>query len=443
MERPLTQHIREDKKALSLKEYERVGGYEALKKVLGGMTPADVLTLIKDSNLRGRGGAGFPTGLKWSFVPQDGPKPRYLICNADEMEPGTFKDRLLLECTPHQLIEGMIIAAFTIGAEISYVFLRWAYKEAAVAMMNAIHEAHNAGYLGANILSSGFNLDMHLHTGVGRYICGEETALLNSLEGKRAIPRAKPPFPQVSGLFGKPTIVNNVETLCCIPPILIKGPDWFRKLSLTGDAGTKIYGVSGKVKRPGAWELPMGVTLRELIDEYAGGMTDGHKFRGALPGGASTDFLVEEHLDVKMDYSSVAAAGSRLGTGTVVVLDDKTCPVGFVRNLEQFFAQESCGFCTPCREGIPWIRNILTSLEEGRGVEDDMVLLEQHTRYLGPGNTFCAFAPGAMEPLQSALKYFGDVFQRHVHDHRCPWQHAEGRNNRHIRHQAKAEHSGT
>src|SRR5690606_675307 len=214
------------------------------------------------------------------------------------------------ECTPHQLIEGMIIAAFAIGAEISYVFLRWAYKEAVVAVTNAIHEAYNAGFLGKDILGSGYSLEMHLHTGVGRYICGEETALLNSLEGKRAIPRAKPPFPQVSGLFGKPTIVNNVETLCCIPPIVVNGEAWFRKLSATGDAGTKIYGVSGKVKRPGAWELPMGITLRELIDDYAGGIIDGHKFRGALPGGASTDFRVEEHLDVQLDYASVAAAGS-------------------------------------------------------------------------------------------------------------------------------------
>lgn len=441
MERPLTQHIRDDKRALSLKAYEHVGGYEALKKVLGGMPAAEVLNVVKESNLRGRGGAGFPTGLKWSFVPVDGPKPRYLICNADEMEPGTFKDRILLECTPHQLIEGMIIAAYTIGAEISYVFLRWAYKQAAETVANAINEAHNAGYLGKDILGSGYNLEMHLHSGVGRYICGEETALLNSLEGKRAIPRAKPPFPQISGLFGKPTIVNNVETLCCIPPIVVNGAEWFRKLSSTGDAGTKIYGVSGKVKRPGAWELPMGVTLRELIEGYAGGMTDGHKFRGALPGGASTDFLTEEHLDVRMDYTSVAAAGSRLGTGTVVVLDDKTCPVGFVRNLEQFFAQESCGYCTPCREGIPWIRNILTSLEEGDGVDNDLALLERHARYLGPGNTFCAFAPGAMEPLQSALKYFKDDFVRHIRHQGCPWQHDGTRNKWHLRHETETGHS--
>jgi NADH-quinone oxidoreductase subunit F len=421
MEKPLTQHIRKDNKPFSLKEYEKVGGYDALRKVLKGMTPQSVQEVVKDSNLRGRGGAGFSTGLKWSFVPLDAPKPKYLICNADEMEPGTFKDRILLEQTPHQLIEGMIISAFAIQADTSFVFLRWAYKEAAKAIQVAIHEAEKAGYLGDNILGSGFNLHMHLHTGVGRYMCGEETALLNSLEGKRATPRAKPPFPQISGLFGRPTIVNNVETLCNIPHIVTKGADWFRSLSRTQDSGTKIYGVSGKVKNPGLWELPMGVTMRELVYEHAGGMQDGLKFRGALPGGASTDFLVEEHLDVPLDYTAVAAAGSRLGTGTLIILDDRTCPVGFVQNLEHFFAQESCGFCTPCREGLPWVEKILGSIDEGKGVPKDIELLEMHTKYLGPGNTFCALAPGAMEPLQSALKYFREDFEQHIHEHRCPY----------------------
>ena len=400
MEKPLTQHIRDDQRPLTLKEYEQVGGYSALRKVLKEMTPKALTDLVKESNLRGRGGAGFPTGLKWSFVPMNAPKPKYLIANADEMEPGTFKDRILLESTPHQLIEGMILSAFAIQADESFVFLRWAYKTAATAITAAIQEAYKAGYLGKNIRGSGFDLNMHLHTGVGRYMCGEETALLNSLEGKRATPRAKPPFPQVSGLFGRPTIVNNIETLCNIPHIVNKGADWFKDLSRTKDAGTKIYGVSGKVKKPGAWELPMGVTMRELIEEHAGGMMEGLKFRGALPGGASTDFLVEEHMDVPMDYTAVAAAGSRLGTGTLVVLDDKTCPVGFVQNLEHFFAQESCGFCTPCREGLPWVEKILMSIDKGEGKEEHLNLLEYHTKYLGPGNTFCAFAPGAMEPLQ-------------------------------------------
>lgn len=422
MERPLTQHIREDKQPLTLKEYEKVGGYQAVRKVLNGMEPKAITDLVKESNLRGRGGAGFFTGMKWSFVSLNEPKPKYLIANADEMEPGTFKDRILLECTPHQLIEGMILAAFAIQADVSYIYLRWAYKTAARAITKAIVEAKIAGYLGHNILGSGYNLEMHLHTGVGRYMCGEETALLNSLEGKRATPRAKPPFPQISGLFGRPTIVNNVETLCCLPHIINHGADWFKNLSLTSDAGTKIYGVSGKVKKPGAWELPMGVTMRELIEEHAGGMQDGLKFRGALPGGASTDFLVEQHLDVKMDYASVAAAGSRLGTGTLVILDDQTCPVGFVKNLEHFFAQESCGFCTPCREGLPWVEKILTAIEYGDGQIEDLKLLEFHTKYLGPGNTFCAFAPGAMEPLQSALKYFREDFERHIYEKVCPYE---------------------
>ncbi len=420
-ERPLTEHFRPDGQPLSLKEYEKAGGYTALAKVLKGMTPQAVTQLVKDSKLRGRGGAGFSTGLKWSFVPMDGSHPKYLIANADEMEPGTFKDRILLESTPHQLIEGMIISAFAIQADESVVFLRWAYKTAAAAITKAMAEAYQAGYLGKNILGSGFNLEMHLHTGVGRYMCGEETALLNSLEGKRATPRAKPPFPQVSGLFGRPTIVNNVETLCNIPHIVNKGAAWFEKLSKTGDAGSKLYGVSGKVKKPGAWELPMGTTMRELIEVHAGGMQDGLKFRGALPGGASTDFLVSEHLDIPLDYTAVAAAGSRLGTGTLVILDDKTCPVGFVENLEHFFAQESCGFCTPCREGLPWVEKILNSIESGGGKPEDMGLLEYHTKYLGPGNTFCAFAPGAMEPLQSAMKYFREDFERHIQEHRCPY----------------------
>ncbi len=411
MEKPLTQHMRGDGGPLSLKEYERAGGYQALRKALKEMEPKAVTALVKESNLRGRGGAGFLTGMKWSFVPMNAPKPKYLICNADEMEPGTFKDRILLEQTPHQLIEGMILSAYAIQADQSYVFLRWAYKFAAKVITQAIEEAYAAGYLGKNILGSGFDLDMHLHTGVGRYMCGEETALLNSLEGKRATPRAKPPFPQISGLFGKPTIVNNVETLCCIPHIVNRGADWFKNLSPGADAGTKIYGVSGKVKKPGSWELPMTVTMRELIEDYAGGMQDGLKFRGALPGGASTDFLVEEHLDIRMDYTGVAAAGSRLGTGTMIILDDHTSVVGFVRNLEHFFAQESCGFCTPCREGLPWIEKVLRTIEIGEGKPEDIKTLEFHTKYLGPGNTFCALAPGAMEPLQSALKYFRKDFE--------------------------------
>jgi NADH-quinone oxidoreductase subunit F len=253
-------------------------------------------------------------------------------------------------------------------------------------------------------------------------MCGEETGLLNALEGKRANPRAKPPYPQSSGLWGRPTVVNNVETLCCVPHILANGADWFKGLSLTDDGGTKLYGASGRVKHPGLWELPMGTTVREILEEHAGGMQDGYRFRGLLPGGASTDFLVQEHLDVKMDFASVQQAGSRLGTGTIVVLDDRTCPVGMVLNLEQFFARESCGWCTPCRDGLPWTAQILGALEAGKGEPGDLNTLKMHTWMLGPGATFCALAPGAMEPLQSALVHFRDDFERHITERRCPWR---------------------
>lgn len=424
MERPLTQHIKPGQEPLDLTGYEQAGGYQALRQALRHMTPADVTGLVKDSNLRGRGGAGFPTGQKWSFVPmgQDAPRPKYFIINADEMEPGTFKDRLLLEGDPHQLIESTIVSAYAIQADVAYIFLRWAYKRAEHLLTRAIAEAYQAGYLGKNILGSGYNLEMHLHISAGRYMCGEETGLLNALEGKRATPRAKPPFPQVSGLFGKPTIVNNVETICNVPHIVNKGAAWFHDLSYSKDGGTKIYGVSGKVNRPGAWELPLGTTLRELLEEHAGGMRDGLKFRGALPGGASTDFLVEEHLDIKMDYESTQQAGSRLGPGNVIVLDDQTCPVGLLQNLEKFFAQESCGWCTPCREGLPWTARMLAAIENGQGRPGDLEQLSHQAKLLGPGHTFCALAPGAVEPLQSALKYFREDFERHIHDQRCPWR---------------------
>ncbi len=424
MEKPLTQHIKPNEPPMSLNEYEKVGGYKAMQRALKELQPKDVLKIISDSNLRGRGGAGFPTGMKWSFVPMgdNAPKEKYLVCNADEMEPGTFKDRLLLEGNPHQLIEGMIIAAFAIQANKGYIFLRWAYKTAAELILKSIAEAYNAGYLGKNILGTSYSFDLYLHTSVGRYMCGEETGLLNALEGKRATPRAKPPFPQVSGLFGKPTIVNNVETLSFVPHIVNNGAEWFKKLSLTGEGGTKIYGVSGKVKNPNTWELPLGTTMREIIFEHAGGMRDGLKLKGILPGGASTDFLTEEHLDVNMDFTSVGKVGSRLGTGTLIILDDKTCPVGMLHNLEHFFAQESCGWCTPCRDGLPWVEKILLSIEEGDGRMEDLDLLAYHSKELGPGRTFCALAPGAVEPLQSSLKYFREDYEMHIKNKRCPWR---------------------
>jgi NADH-quinone oxidoreductase subunit F len=316
----------------------------------------------------------------------------------------------------------MIVSGYALQVDIAYIFLRWEYRQAAACLEKAIAEAYEKGCLGRNILGSDYSMELRLHTSAGRYICGEETALLNALEGKRAVPRAKPPHPQVSGLWGKPTIINNTETLCNIPHIIGNGADWYRGLSHTSDGGTKIYGVSGRVKRPGAWELPMGTPIRELLEEHAGGMEDGYNFRGVIPGGASTDFLVEEHLDVRMDYDSVQKAGSRMGTGQMIVLDDKTCPVGMVFNLERFFARESCGWCTPCREGLPWIARMLGAIEEGEGQPGDIDILEQQCRLLGPGNTFCALAPGAVEPLQSALKYFREDFERHIKEKRCPWK---------------------
>ena len=422
MERPLTKNIHLNREPLFLKEYEKAGGYRSVHKALA-MSPQDVQNIVKASNLRGRGGAGFPTGAKWSFVPmgKDAPRPKYLIVNADEMEPGTFKDRMLLEADPHQIIEGAITSAYAIEAEQAFIFIRWAYKGAVQRMQRAIAEAYENKYLGKNILGSGYSLELRIHASAGRYICGEETALLNALEGKRAVPRAKPPFPQICGLFGKPTIVNNAETIANIPHIVNNGPDWYKGLSRSTDSGTKLYGVSGRVKRPGLWELPMGVTVRELLEEHAGGMLDGYEFRGLIPGGASTDFLVKEHLDVKMDFDSVMKAGSRMGTGTMIVLDDKTCLVGFVHNLIKFFSRESCGWCTPCRDGLPWTEKMLRAIDEGKGELGDIERLSLHCRLLAPGNTFCALAPGAVEPLQSAIKYFREDFERHLTEKKCPW----------------------
>ncbi|MEK7792924.1 MAG: NADH-quinone oxidoreductase subunit NuoF, partial [Candidatus Hydrogenedentota bacterium] len=402
--------------------YERQGGYASVRKAIQTMQPAEVTQLVKDSNLRGRGGAGFPTGVKWGLVPigPDAPHPKYLVVNADEMEPGTFKDRVLLEDSPHTLIEGVILAAYAIQADIAYIFLRGEYHLSQERLETAIHEAYEAGFLGKNILGSEYGVELYLHMSIGRYICGEETALLNALEGKRATPRSKPPFPQISGLWGKPTIVNNVETLCNLPHIVNNGAAWFKGLSKTSNGGTKLYGVSGKVKRPGLWELPLGTTVGEILD-LAGGMRDGLTLRGIIPGGASTDFLGPEHLELQMDFDTVPKAGSRMGTGTMIVLDDETCPVGMIRNLTQFFAHESCGWCTPCRDGLPWLEKILDAIEEGSGCDEDLVTMRQHVKLLGPGMTFCPLAPGAMAPVGSALTRFKDDFDRHIREKRCPW----------------------
>ncbi|MEC4748476.1 NADH-quinone oxidoreductase subunit NuoF [Methylomicrobium sp. Wu6] len=414
--KPLTKNIRPDRAFATLADYESTGGYQGLRKAISELQPKEVQQWVKDAGLRGRGGAGFVAGLKWSLVPMDDDalKTRYLIANGDEMEPGTFKDRLLLEKDPHQLIEGMIIASYAIQANIAYIFLRGEYRLAARRLENALLEARVKGYLGEHILNSDFNLEIYLHTSAGRYICGEETALINALEGKRANPRTKPPFAVVSGLWGKPTVVNNVETLCNVPHILHYGVDWYKGLGRGADQGTKLFGASGRVNRPGLWELPMGTPIREIIEEHAGGMQPGYQLRGFLPGGASTDFLLPEHLDVAMDYEAVARAGSRMGTGTLIILDDKTCPVRMVLNLEQFFARESCGWCTPCRDGLPWVVTLLQDIIDGRGRLEDLGTLSGLSRMMSPGNTFCALAPGAMEPLQSALKFFREDFERYI-----------------------------
>ena len=423
MERPLTQHIHPDGTTRTLREYVKTGGYRSLQRLSSGLAPKDLQRLVTDAGLRGRGGGGFLTGTKWSFVPMgaDAQKPKYIVANGDEMEPGTFKDRVLMEGDPHGLVEGMILAGYAIDAEIGYIFLRGEYHLSAQRLTEAIAEAYAAGYLGKPLPGMGFRFDLHLHASAGRYICGEETALINALEGKRAVPRAKPPFPQTVGLWGKPTVVQNVETLYNIPHIVNQGSDWYHRLSRTQDGGTKIYGISGRVANPGWWELPLGTTAREVLERYAGGMADGVRFRGLLPGGISTAFMTEEHLDLPLDFSSIPPEVGRLGTATMIVLDDHTCPVGFVLNLEKFFARESCGWCTPCREGLPWVARILMSFEEGRATSEDLSLLKMHAKWLAPGHTFCGLAPGAMAPLQSALKYFHDDFERHISTEGCPW----------------------
>ncbi|AWN16410.1 NADH-quinone oxidoreductase subunit NuoF [Salinisphaera sp. LB1] len=409
----LTQRIRPDRSAVWIDDYMDLGGYEALKTTLADYGPAEVGPLIKEAGLRGRGGAGFPTGVKWSFMPrfEDRPDERpahvYLVVNADEMEPGTFKDRLIMEGDPHQLIEGMIIAAYAIGADTAYVFLRGEYTECRRRLQQAIDEAHAKGFLGENILDSGFSLNLHLHMSAGRYICGEESALLSALEGRRAVPRHKPPFPAASGLFGQPTTVNNVETICNVPHIVKNGADWYKSLGLNKDGGTKLFGASGHVAKPGLAEFPLGVKLGDVLEHF-GGIRHGRKLKGLLPGGGSTPFLTPEHLDTPMDYDGVGAAGSRLGTATMVVFDDQTPIVGVLKNLEHFYAQESCGWCTPCRDGLPWVEKMLINLEAGKGQPGDLELLDLHVKLLGPGKTFCAHAPGAMGPLEAGLKYYRD-----------------------------------
>lgn len=422
MDPVLTKNFRKDNQPVSLQDYEANGGYQALRKALD-MTPGELQHLVSDSGLRGRGGAGFPTGIKWGAMPavETAARPRYVACNFDEMEPGTFKDRFLVENDPHQLLEGLIITAHAVQADIVYIFIRDEYRRVQDILRRAMAEAGEKSYIGKNILGKGWDVEFYMHVSAGRYMCGEETALLNALEGKRANPRSKPPFPMISGLWGKPTLVQNVETLCCIPHIVERGADWFKSLGIAQDSGTKIYGVSGKVKRPGAWELPMGTTMRELVEEHAGGMLDGYNYRAALPGGASTQFMGIEEYDIPLDFSTLKDRGVFLGTGTAIVLDDKTCPVGISRNLQMFYARESCGWCTPCREGIPWLEKLLEAMEQGDGRPGDTDLMLDLAQYLGP-NSFCAFALGAIQPLVSAITKFRADFEEHISLGKCPYK---------------------
>lgn len=417
---PLTWRLYHHDALLTLADYEKLDGFVGLKNALS-KSPKEVGEMIKTANVRGRGGAGFNAGLKWTFMtPPDG-GVRYLICNADEMEPGTFKDRLLMERLPFQLIEGMLITAYAIGASAGYIFIRGEYILAAERLQNAINECVANCLLGDGILGTGFNFTLHVHTGAGRYICGEETALINCLEGRRANPRTKPPFPQVSGAWGRPTVVNNVETLNNMPAILLNGVDWYLDLpkakGKSTTPGTKIMGVSGRVKDAGLWELPFGHTARELI-ELAGGMQEGLSLKAWLPGGASTDFLTasDEHLDLVMDFDPIMKAGSRLGTCLMMVVDESQDMVSLSKNLQQFFQRESCGWCTPCRDGLPWGVKILDAMDNGQAQADDIDKLSELTRDLWIGKTFCAHAPGAMEPLMSALKYFRHEFEQKVNN---------------------------
>ena len=405
----------------TLEEYERSGGYQGLKAAISEHGEAGIQQMIEDAGLLGRGGAAFPAGLKLKSVAADAPFPRYIVCNADEMEPGTFKDRVLIHANPHMIIEGMIIAGFSIKAQKGIIFIRPEYESGARIFEREVRAAEAAGYLGQNILGSNYSLEIVVHRSGGRYICGEVTAQLNALMGKRPNPVQPPPYPTEKGIWGLPTVLSNVETYACVPHIIRRGPDWFKGLAKTETgAGTKIFCVSGKVKRPGCYELPMGTRLSEIIEDHAGGMAAGSEFKACLPGGASTGFLPAEHFDIEMDFESLKKAGNRLGTGAIMVFDHQTCLVAATLNLTGFFARESCGWCTPCREGLPYIRDLLLRLENGEGREDFIPMLEEMGRHLW--SAYCAFAPGAVAPLQSLLSLFKDEVLEHISQKKCPFR---------------------
>jgi len=409
----------DDPNAVGIDGYMANGGYEGLKKALG-MTSAEVIELVKASGLRGRGGAGFPTGVKWSFVPQNTGKPTYVVSNFDESEPGTYNNRELIEREPHQFLEGLAIAAYAIGSHTAFVYCRGEFLWPGTVLKRAIAEAYDHGFFGTGIAGSTYDLEVVLHRGAGAYICGEETALLSSLEGYRGQPRLRPPFPAVEGLYEAPTLINNVETLCNVPHILTRGAEWFAKIGPEKSPGTKVFSVSGKVERPGNYELPMGTPLRTLLEDHAGGVLGGKRLKAWTPGGSSTPMLTDEHLDVGLDFESVQAAGSLLGTGAIIVMDETDCIVEATRRLVEFYAHESCGKCTPCREGTWWGSRVLGRIESGFGRPEDLPLLDD----LGTNilfRAFCALADGAVSPIQSSLKYFRDEYEQHVRDGRCPF----------------------
>lgn len=399
----------------TLATYEDNEGYQALNKALG-MSQDDLVSMTKDSGLRGRGGAGFPTGMKWGFLPKPDGGPRYLVVNADESEPGTCKDIPLMMAAPHFLIEGVAITSFAIGCNHAFIYLRGEVVHVYRRLMRAVEEAYAAGHLGKNIHGTGFDLDVTVHAGAGAYICGEETALLDSLEGRRGQPRLKPPFPAVAGLYARPTVVNNVESIASVPPILLHGSDWFKGMGTEKSTGFGIFSLSGHVTRPGQYEAPLGITLRELLD-MAGGMRNGHELKFWTPGGSSTPIFTKEHLDVPLDFESVAAAGSMLGTRALQIFDETVSVVRAVSRWIDFYAHESCGKCTPCREGTFWLKQIMTRLEHGQGSQDDIdKLVDICDNILG--RAFCALGDGATSPVTSAVKYFREEFEAGMHS---PW----------------------
>jgi NADH-quinone oxidoreductase subunit F len=399
--------------------YVAKGGYEGLRRALS-MTPAELIDEVKASGLRGRGGAGFPTGVKWSFVPQDTGKPTYTVCNFDESEPGTFNNRELVEREPHLLLEGLAIAAYAVQSCTAFIYCRGEYLWPGMVLERALAEAYERGVLGKDVLGSGYDLDIVLHRGAGAYICGEETALLSSLEGYRGQPRLRPPFPAVEGLYESPTLINNVETLCFVPHILRNGAAWFAAIGPEKSPGTKMFSISGKVERPGNYELPMGTPFRVLLEEHAGGVLGGRALKAWTPGGSSTPLLTAEHLDVALDFEAVQAAGSLLGTGAVMVMDETDCIVEATRRMVQFYAHESCGKCTPCREGTWWVSRVLGRIEHGYGRPEDLPLLDDvatHMLFRG----FCALVDGAVSPIQSSLRYFRAEYEQHIAEGRCPF----------------------